>query len=66
MSIFLDAPQATGSDKDLIGIYGTELATCEKLMTMGYNSSNNVNLAKRAEELEKAIVRLEDRIRAHR
>jgi hypothetical protein len=43
-----------------IGYFAIELETCEKLLVMGYVSSNGVNIAKRAEYLEKRIKELED------
>lgn len=41
-----------------IGAYGTELDTIERLLTMGFRYSNNVNLAKRAKWLNERIRQL--------
>ena len=60
-SIFIDREfPEKASINYRIGYYAIELETCEKLLKMGYKSSNKVDLAKRSEWLEKEIVRLED------
>lgn len=43
-----------------IGYYANELSACERLLKMGYATSNNTNLGNRADWLEKEIHRLEE------
>ena len=44
---------------DMVAAYGEELRTCENLLAMGYFKSCGVEIAKRAEWLEKEIARIE-------
>ena len=45
---------------DTVGLYATELRTCEDLLKMGINFvAPGVNVSKRAEQLEKEIERIE-------
>jgi len=53
-SIFIDRqfPEKASINYRL-GYFAIELDTCEKLLTMGFKFSNNVDLAVRSEWLEK-------------
>lgn len=59
-SIFLDNkyPHVT-TTRDKIAALWVEMDACERLLKMGYKSSNGVSLEKRANELGAEIARLE-------
>jgi hypothetical protein len=64
--IYMDEKQLPVNPKDWACFYGSELATCERLLTMGYQFCGHVNIAKRAEYLEKEIARLQDIFKSFR
>jgi hypothetical protein len=72
-SIYLDPPAVDLSGlkpsevlRARIGIMGTELATAERLICMGYQRANQLDLPKHAETLGKKIAQLEEQLKYSR